>query len=116
MHLREGERGDVAAREAREVAALLVLVPEELERLRQADGLVRRQQRGERTVLRRHHRHRFHVAGIRQTQPAVLLRDLDPERAQLAELLDVFLRDLARAVDHVRVHAAEEVRELVQEG
>ena len=72
VHLGEREGADRTLGQAREEPLLLLVGAEQLERLRQADGLVRRQQRGERAVLRRHHRHRLDVAGVRQPETAVL--------------------------------------------
>ena len=97
------------------ILRLLLVGAEQLERLRQADRLVRRQQRGERSVLRRHHRHRLHITRIRKPEPAVFRRDLDPEGAHVAEFLDVLLGNLARAVDHVRIDALEELAQRVEE-
>jgi hypothetical protein len=115
VDLGERERGDRALGEPREVALLLLGRAEQLQRLRQSDGLVRRQQRGERAVLARHHRDRARVARVRESHAAVLGRDLDAERAHLAQLLHVRLGDVARPVDHVGVDALEEVAQLREE-
>src|SRR4051812_35438807 len=76
---------------------------------------MRGQQRGERSVLRRHHRHRLHVARIREAEATVLRRNLDSERAHVAQLLHVVFRNVARAVDHIRIDASQEFRKLLHE-
>ncbi len=114
VHFREGERADRALGEPRKILRLLRVVAEQFERLRQSYGLMGRQKRRERSVLRRHQRHRPHVTRIREPEAAVLLGDLDPEGAHLAKLLDVFLGNLARAIDHVRIDPLEELAKRVE--
>src|SRR5215510_2196772 len=77
---------------------------------------MRREQRGDRAVFRRHHRECFHITGIRETKPAVFGGNLDAEGSHVAELLHVFFGNLAGAIDHVGVDALEKIRELVEEG
>ena len=111
----ERERRDRPPREAREVLLLLGVRAEHLERLRHADGLVRGEQGGERTVHRRDEFDRFHVRELRQAQPAVLARDLDAERSQVAQARDHSVGDLSLPVDPVGVDVvAHEPRELVE--
>src|SRR5258708_13440970 len=61
-----------------------------------------------RAVLGADQRHGAAVAVLRQLEPAVLARDLDAERADLAELLDVLGRDLRVVLDALAVHRSEE--------
>src|SRR5690606_22513973 len=105
------ERGDLAAREARQVLLLLLGRAEHLERLRYADRLVCGQQHTERSSRRADDRDRLVVAALAETEAAVLLRDLDAERAQTAQSVDYVFRDLARALDRL---AVDRLRELVE--
>jgi hypothetical protein len=115
VHLGERERSDRALRDAREVLPLLFLGAEELERLRHTDGLRRREERDERSALRRHHLHRLHVGHLREPEPAVFRGNLDAERAHVAQRLHVRLADVAGAVHFVGVVALEERAQLVHE-
>src|SRR6185503_3293850 len=111
------ERRDRAFGETREVFLFLRVRPEHLERLRDADRLMRRKQRRERAVDRRDQLDGFHVRQLRQSQPAVLAWNLDPERAEVAESLNDALRDFALAVDLVGIDVlTEEAFEFVEEG
>src|SRR5690606_13231108 len=51
------------------------------------------------------------VAALPESEAAVLLRDLDAERAQTAQSVDYVFRDLARALDRL---AVDRLRELVE--
>src|SRR3954468_10267359 len=76
---------------------------------------MRGEQRRDRAVARRDHRHRLDVARIRQAEPTVLGGNLDPKSAHLAQFLNVFLRNFARAVDHIGVDARQKVFEPIEE-
>jgi hypothetical protein len=102
--LGERERGDRALGEPRQPLLLLLLGAEHLERLRHADRLVRRQQRHHRAAVRADERHRVAVRVLGEPEPAVLARNLDPERAQVAQPLDHVGGDPGVALDLVRVH------------
>src|SRR5204863_4703654 len=66
VDLSEGKGRNGSLGEPREVALLLLRRPEQLQWLPQAEGLMGRQQRGERTVLARHHRDGARVARVRE--------------------------------------------------
>src|SRR2546430_3103950 len=103
-------------REAREVFLLLGLGAEQFQGLGHADRLMRRQERRDGAVDRRDQLDGLHVRQLREAQPTVLARDLDPERAQVAQALDDSVGDLALAVDAVRIDLlAEQALELVEE-
>jgi len=108
LRLGQGERRHGARREAGKVLLLLLLRPEELQRLRDADGLVRRQQRDEVAVARRDQLHRVAVLALREAQAAVLLRDLHPEGAELGEPLDDRRGNLPVPVDRVGIDLLDE--------
>src|SRR2546426_5418390 len=114
--LRQGERRDRALREARQIFLLLGVAAEQLQRLGHADRLMRRQERRDGAVDRRDQLDGLHIRQLREAQPTVLARDLDPERAQVAQALDDSVGDLALAVDAVRIDLlAEQALELVEE-
>ena len=95
---------------------LLFLGAEEQERLRDADRLVGREEGRQAAAVAPEQHHRAGVDVLRESEPAVLLRDLDPERPHLAESLDDVFGDLAVPVDLVRVHPPFEERlKLAQE-
>ncbi|MBI2537452.1 MAG: hypothetical protein HYW06_10930 [Gemmatimonadetes bacterium] len=97
--------------------ALLLGRAEQLERLGDADGLVRRQQHADRTLDRGRQRHRPVVDRLREPQTSVLARDLDTEAAQLGQALDHVRRDLGVAVDRLGIDGGPEERgQLVQPG
>ena len=73
------------------------------------------EQRGERAVDRRHQLDRFHIGELRQTEPIIFPRDLDAERAELAQPVDDVVGNLALAVDAIGIDVlAEESLELVE--
>src|SRR5439155_26537237 len=81
-----------------------------------ADRLMRREERGDRSADGVRELDGLHVRQLREAQPTVLARDLDPERAQVAQALDDGVGDLALAVDAVRIDLlAEQALELVEE-
>jgi hypothetical protein len=112
--LRLGERvgGErLAAREHRQVARLLLGTSEEDDRLR-PEPAVHADEHAARRVDRRHGGEDARVAGGRQAEPAVLLRDRDAEQADLGECRDDLLRDAlllvdARGVDQVPLHRSQ---------
>ena len=57
----------------------------------------------------------MYVAHLRQTESAVLLRDLDAEGAHVAQLLHNGLRYLPGAIDFLRINALHEGAQLVHE-
>jgi len=116
VRLGQGEGRDGARRAAREVLLLLLGRPEQLQRLRHADRLVRGEQRADVAVEASDELHDGHVLAHAEAEPAVLLRDLEPERAELAQPVDDFLRVLAGLVDDDRIDLlAQERREPVVE-
>ncbi len=73
-------------------------------------------QGGQRPVDAGHHPDRLHIGTLRQSQAAEFGRDLDPERAHLLEFVDDLLRDLALAVDLVRVDSPQQRVQALEEG
>jgi hypothetical protein len=116
VRLREGERGDLAARAAGEVLLLELRAAEELEGLGHADGLVRGEEGHDVAVHRAQELHDLLVFAVREPEAAVLLRDLHAEGAHLPQVLDHLVRVLAGGVDLHGVHVvAEETLHLVVE-
>jgi hypothetical protein len=115
VHFSQRERTDAATRQSRKETALLLLGTEKLERLRHADRLAGREERGEAAVLRRDHLQRPDVRHLRKTEPTVFARDLDTERTDVAERLHDGFGDLTLAIDLVGVGGREDVAQLVQE-
>ncbi len=91
LYFREGERGNLAARDPRQKPALLLVGSKQNQRLRHADRLMRRKKRCE--------------IAAKASQPAKLRRNLNPERTHAREFLDHGLRDFAGAVDFIRINA-----------
>ena len=103
--------------EARQPLPLLLLGAEEPERLRDADGLVRRQERDQVSVHARDELDDRPVLVLREAEAAVFRLDLHAERAERGEAVENALRDLAVAVDRVAVDlVAEEPFHLLVEG
>ncbi len=77
---------------------------------------MRREQRRERAVHRRHELDRLHVRELREAEAAVLARDLDAECPQLPQPVDDVLRNLALAIDAIGVDLfTQESLEFVEE-
>ena len=99
----ERERGDFVARDARQIFLLLLFGAEEQQRLRHADRLVRGDERGQVRVPTAEQHRGAAIIDLRQTEAAVLLRNLDRERAHREEVVDILLRDFAGAIDLIRI-------------
>ncbi len=115
---REGR--DLARGAARQEALLLLLAAEELDRLRHADRLVGRQQRGQVAVAAADQPHDLVVLDVAEALPAVFLGDLHAEGAQPPQAVQHGFGVLAGAVDlgrvdlvlQERLHLPEELLEL----
>ena len=70
---------------------------------------MRRDERGEVRVPTPKQHRGAPVVHLRQAESAVLLRDLDPERAHREEVVDVLLRNFAGAIDLVGVDVSLEI-------
>ncbi len=101
-----GERKgrDRALRQTGEILLLLRRRAEQLERRGDADGLRRGEQGSEVAVLAGHQPDRVGVAVLAQAEAAVLGRDLDAERADVAQALHDLSGDLPVPIDLVAVH------------
>ena len=97
--LGQGEGRDLAGGAAGQVLLLELLGAEGLERLRDADRLVRGEQRAEVAAVAADQRHHAVVLDVREAEPAVLRRDLHPEGAEVPQAVEDLLRVLAGAVD-----------------
>ena len=115
--LGEGEGGDLAGGAARQVLLLQRVAAEELERLGDADRLVRREQGREVAVDAAEELHHRLVLGRGEAEAAVLLGDLHAEGAQLAQPVEHVLRVLAGGVDLHRVDlVAQQLLDRLEEG
>jgi hypothetical protein len=115
--LRERERRDRTPRAPGKVAQLLLIGSEQLQRLRQPDRLMRREERSHVRVVAPDELHRALVLALREPETAVLRPDLHPERADFREPLEHLGRVLAALVDRDRVHVLyQEQLEPLQEG
>ena len=116
VRLGEGKGGDRTRRAAWQIFLFLLRGAEELQRLRHPDRLVRGEERADVVVGAADHLHDLAVLRDREAEPAVLLRDLHPEGAELAEPVDDVVGVLARLVDRDAVDLfAQEGLELVVE-
>jgi hypothetical protein len=112
--LGEQERGDLALGQAGQELLLLFLGAEQLERLRHADGLVGRDERGERRVGRTDEHQGPAVVQIGQAQAAILRIDLHAERAELGQSGQDLVRDAGVALDLPAVDVRDERLERLQ--
>ena len=97
------------ARDARQIFLLLFFRAEEQQRLRNADRLVGGDERGQVRVPTAEEHRGPAVIDLRQTEAAVLLRNLDRESAHCEQVVDILLRDFAGAIDLIRVHVCFEI-------
>jgi hypothetical protein len=97
--LGERERGDRAFREARQIFLFLFFGAEELQRLGDADRLVRREPRDGVRAPCGDQAEGAVVVGRAESEPAVLFRDLHPPRADVRETLEELVVVLAFAID-----------------
>ena len=107
---REGEGGDFARRDARKEFAFLFLGAEQDQRLRHADGLMRGEQRREIAAIAAQQHGRATVIGLRQAEPTVSRGHLDPKRTHRRQIADHRGRNLARAINLVRIDPCAEKR------
>ncbi len=100
---RQAKRGDqFAAGQLRQVARFLLGSAEQQNALH-ADGTVRADGEGHRAVVRAALTQYARIAGVRQAESAVLLRNDETEQAQIAQALDEFRRLLRVAVPALEV-------------
>ena len=101
--LRQREGGDFLARDPRQIFPLLLFRAEKQQRLRHADRLVRGNERGQIRIPTAEQHRGAAIIDLRQTKPAVFLRDFDAERAHREKVVDVLLRNFAGAIDLVGI-------------
>ena len=104
VRFRERERRNFPARDARQVFLLLRLGAEQNQRLRHADGLMRRNQRRQIAAPTAEQHRRAAIIRLRQTKPAVFRRNFDSKRAEPREFVNHRLRNFARAVNFVGIN------------
>src|SRR4051812_34544400 len=115
--LGEQEGRDVVLGHQGQPLLLLLLGAEAHQWLRDADRLVRAEQRRQRARPRAGQRQRLVVVDLRQAEAAVLLGDLHAERAELLEAVDDLFGDLRVALDLQRVDVLDEERaQALEEG
>ncbi len=100
----ERECRNLATRNSWQEPALLLLGPEQNQRLWHTNRLVGRNQRRDIATIASEHYARAAVICLRESQPAKLRRNFDSERAHLREAVDHLLWDFTGAVDFVRVN------------
>ena len=116
MRFRERKGRDLVARHARQIFFLLRFRAEKQQRLRNADRLMRRDERGQVRVPTAQQHRGPAIVYLGQTETAVLLRNLDGESPHREKVVDILLRDFAGAIDLIRVHVRFEIgAELRQE-
>lgn len=103
VRLGEEEGRDVGAGTARQEDVLLLLGAEELQRLRYADRLVRRQQGADRRARGADEGERLVVVHLGEAEASVLGVDLHAEGADVLEAVDDLVGDLCLALDTGRV-------------
>ena len=103
--LGEQEGRDVVRGHLGQPLALLLLGAVGLQRLRQPDRLMGRQQRRDRRVPGPGQRQRPVVVDLRQPQASVLLGDLHSQRPEVLEALDDVVAELAVLLDLQRIDA-----------
>ena len=108
--LGQRERRDLTARDAREEFLLLFLRAEEHERLRHADRLVNREVRKGVRAMTGDQLAGATVGRLRETESAILRRNLDAVAAHLRETRHHIVGNLAGAVDEIAVHSRPQKR------
>src|ERR1700730_15427782 len=117
MSFGEVERGNFTPRHPRQIFFLLLLRPEEQKRLRHADGLMGGNERGHISIPTAQQDRGASVLELRQPETTVLRRDLDSKGADCGQALEIFWRNLAGAIDLVRIDMFPQIRfELLQKG
>ena len=102
--LGEAERTHGALRKTGQELLLLLLGTEQLQGLRNTDGLVCAQRRDGGAAVARDRREDAHVVGLTEAEAAVLGRDLDAEQPEVCQSAHHRGRNLTRAVDLLAVH------------
>src|SRR5207247_178159 len=103
VRFRQGDGRDGARRAPGEVVLRLRRRADELERLWDADRLVRGDERADVRIVAPHHLHDGRVLAHAEAEAAVLLGDLDPEGAEPSEAVHHLFGVLAGLVDGHRV-------------
>src|SRR5439155_12258926 len=88
---------------------LLLFCAEEQQWLRNADRLMRRNERSEICIPTAEQHRRAPVIHLRQTEPAVLLRNFHAKGTHREKIVDVLLRNFAGAIDLVGVDIFAEI-------
>ena len=115
--LGEGERGDRARCQPRQILLLLFLRAEELQWLRNADGLMSREERYETSVDAADNRQDPAVLALIEAEAAVLASDLEAERPHLPQAVHDVWRNLALPIDSLRIDlGAQELPHLIDIG
>ncbi len=106
---RKRERGNLAARDPRQIFFLLFFRAEKQQWLRDANRLMGRNERSEICVPTSEQHRRAPVIYLRQTEAAVLLRNFHAESAHREKIIDVFLRNFTGAIDFIGVDIFTEI-------
>ncbi len=113
----QGERGNLAFCKPGQVFALLFLSAKQDQRLRDADRLMRGDQRGEIAAITAEQHAGAAIVGLRKTESAILRRDLNAECAHPAQFGQDLVGDFAGPVDFVRIDFfAKEFLQRAEEG
>src|SRR5437899_3709944 len=103
MDFSQRECGNFATRDTRQVFLFLLFCSKQEQRLRDTNRLMRRYERGYVSVPTAKQHCRASVIALRQTKPAVFLRNFDSKRADFRESFKIFGRNFAGAIDLVRI-------------
>ena len=103
------ESRDFLARDPRQIFVLLLFGSEQEQRLRNTERLMRGNERSQVRVPASEQHRGATVIDLRQTEALVLLRNFYPKCAHHEKFLDVFLRNLACAIDLIGIDVISQI-------
>src|SRR5439155_16150027 len=103
MNFSQGKCRNLAGCDTRQIFLFLLFCTKQKQRLSHTNRLMCRHERSHISVPTAQQYCRASIIALRQTQPAVFLRNLDSERADLRESFKIFGRNFAGAIDLVRI-------------
>src|SRR6202043_3060812 len=103
VRLGQSKRRDFSTRHARKIFFLLFFGAKKQKRLRHTDRLMRGNERSDIAIPTAKQNRGASVIKLRQTEPAVLRRHFDAERADGGQAFEILGRNLTGAIDLVRI-------------
>src|SRR6186997_3128049 len=107
--LRQGKGRDFSRGNTREKTALLLVGPEENDRLRNADRLMSREQGGQIAAITSEEHRGATIIRLGKAKSAIIRRDFDAERSEFREALKHSLRNLTGPIDLIGIDVLPQV-------